>query len=61
MSKEMEHCLKCKNRDTRTCAECDSGSLWVETKDSFYLIISAVMFGCGLGGVIAAIYAFMQH
>ncbi len=54
----MNHCVKCKNKDTLVCNTCDNGSLWEETKNSFSLIISAVMFGCGMGGVIAAFYAF---
>lgn len=52
----MNHCLKCKNRNTSACDSCDNGSLWEETRNNFYLIISAIMFGCGMGGVVAAIY-----
>lgn len=54
----MKHCEKCKHKDTLVCGNCDNGSFWEETKNSFHIIISAVMFGCGMGGVIAAVYAF---
>ena len=56
----MEHCLKCKNRETIVCNTCTNGSLWEETKDSFHLIISAVFFGCGIGGILAALYMFYK-
>jgi len=55
----MKHCIKCKNKDTSLCAPCDNGSYWRETKDSFPIIISSVMFGCGMGGVLAAVYAIV--
>ena len=54
----MKHCVKCKNKDTLVCGNCDNGSLWEDSGNSFPLIISAVMFGCGLGGILAALYAF---
>ena len=54
----MDRCLKCNNKNTIVCNSCDNGSLWVETKDSFHLIISAIMIGCGIGGILAALYVF---
>ena len=54
----MKHCVKCKNKDTTVCEPCDNGSYWTETKGSFDIIISAVMFGCGMGGVFAAVFSF---
>jgi len=54
----MDRCLKCKNKDTITCNGCDDGSLWVEAQNSFHLIISAIMIGCGVGGILAALYVF---
>ena len=53
----MKHCIKCNNKDTSLCDQCDNGSYWEETKNSFPIIISSVMFGCGMGGVLAAVYA----
>ncbi len=54
----MKHCLKCKHNNTAACNNCDNGSLWDDSGNSFPLIISAVMFGCGIGGILAAVYAY---
>ncbi|MCW8929044.1 MAG: hypothetical protein OQL19_02255 [Gammaproteobacteria bacterium] len=54
----MKHCMKCKNKNTLACNNCDNGSFWEDSGNSFTLIISAVMFGCGLGGILAAVYAY---
>ena len=53
----MKHCVKCKNKNTSFCEPCDNGSYWEETKNSFHLVISAAMFGCGMGGVMVAVYS----
>jgi len=53
----MKYCIKCKKRNTSECTPCDNGSLWEDSGNSFALIISAVMFGCGMGGIVAAVYA----
>ena len=56
----MKYCTKCKYKDTQTCGTCDNGNLWEEAKQSHHLIIASIMFGCGMGGILAAIYAFMN-
>jgi hypothetical protein len=55
--KKMKHCGKCKHNNTSICDGCDDGDFWEETQNSFDLVISAVMFGCGMGGIIAAVFA----
>lgn len=54
----MKYCEKCKNKDTLVCSKCDNGNSWEDNGNSFPFIISAIMFGCGMGGVLAAFYAF---
>ena len=54
----MKYCVKCKNKETSACDICDNGSLWEDSGNSFPYIISAIMFGCGMGGVLAALYAY---
>lgn len=56
----MKHCVKCKNKDTLVCGNCANGCYWEYSGNSFSLIISAVMLGCGLGGVHAALYVLYR-
>ena len=53
----MKYCQKCKNVETLVCNNCENGSLWEDSGNSFAFIISAIMFGCGIGGILAALYA----
>lgn len=53
----MKYCVKCKNKDTPVCTPCDNGSLWEDSESSFSLIVSGIMFGCGMGGVLVAFYS----
>lgn len=53
----MKHCGNCKHKDTLICDDCVDGSFWSNAQSSFDLVISAVMFGCGMGGVFAAVIA----
>lgn len=52
----MKDCGKCKHKYTSICDGCDDGNFWEGAQNSFDLVISAVMFGCGMGGVFAAIF-----
>ena len=52
----MQYGEKCKHKNSVVCDNCDNGNLWEFSGDSFSLIISAVMLGCGLGGILAAVY-----
>ncbi len=52
----MKDCGKCKHKDTSICDGCDDGNFWEDAQNSFDLVISAVMFGCGMGGIFAAIF-----
>jgi len=54
----MKSCITCKHRNTPACDPCDDRSLWEDSGNTFPFIISAMMFGCGMGGVIAFVYAF---
>lgn len=53
---KMNYGERCKHKNTDVCDNCVAGNLWEDSGNSFALIISAIMFGCGLGGIIAAIY-----
>ncbi|MCU7950470.1 MAG: hypothetical protein KZQ74_06635 [gamma proteobacterium symbiont of Bathyaustriella thionipta] len=52
----MKNCETCKHIDTSICNDCNDGHFWVDAHKSFDYVISAVMFGCGIGGVIAAVF-----
>jgi len=51
----MKNCGTCKYKDTSKCNDCDDGNFWEYAQKSFDLVISAVMFGCGMGGILAAV------
>jgi len=53
----MNRCKKCKFRNTLACEPCNNGSLWVKD-NTFTLIISSMLFGFGIGGVIMAVYFY---
>jgi hypothetical protein len=48
-------CNKCKFKNTPVCGTCEDNSLWVKD-NTFALVISAVMFGTAVGGIVAAVY-----
>ena len=50
---------RCKHKNTSVCDNCDNGNLWEDAGNSFPLIISAIMFGCGMGGILAALYFYL--
>ncbi len=52
----MKYDDECKHKNTPRCQDCNNGDLWEDSGNSFAFIISAVMFGCGLGGILAALY-----
>ncbi|MCU7835915.1 MAG: hypothetical protein KZQ83_11780 [gamma proteobacterium symbiont of Taylorina sp.] len=52
----MKYGERCKHKNTSICNSCDNGSLWEDSGNSFPLIISAIMFGCGVGGILAALF-----
>ena len=53
----MDRCKKCKFRNSPACEPCIDGSLWVKD-NTFTLIISSVLFGTGIGGVLMAVYFY---
>jgi len=55
----MKYCHKCKKKNTLVCEPCEDGNLWEDSGNSFSLIISGVMFGCGMGGIVAALYVHL--
>ena len=52
---KMNRCKKCKYRNSPVCEPCTDGNLWVKD-NTFTLIISAMLFGSGIGGVLMGVY-----
>ena len=55
----MDRCKNCKFRNSPACEPCTDGSLWVKD-NTFTLIISSILFGTGIGGVIMALYFYFN-
>jgi hypothetical protein len=47
-----DNCITCKHHYSKECYDCYDYNKW---SCDFVKVISAIMFGCGMGGVIAYI------